>query len=894
MHRKSSYLIALLIAGISIMLWATLNNPVEEAPWPDMVDGFSFSPYQIDQSPIDGKLPTSQQIQDDLRILSERTHSVRSYSVDGTLAEIPALAEPFGMKVTLGAWIGKNTADNDAQITKALEITAYASNVNRLIVGNESLLRNDISIPNMIVLLDRVRKQTHVPVSTAEPWHIWQENPELVKHVDYIAVHMLPYWEGQAAENAVNFVINKMNDLQLAYPNKPIVITEVGWPSNGLNKNQAWASTANQGLFLRQFLSTAAERNYQYFIMEAFDQPWKHVLEGDVGNYWGVFDANRQPKFQFVAPIVSIPDWPILAAMSVIIAIIAYGLLLIDSHSLHYRGRGFLAVISYLCATFFVYIIYDYSNQYLSIGGIIVGVFLMIGLIGVITVLLAEAHEWAEAIWTHEPRRLFKVKSVDDKDLPKVSIHVPCYNEPPDMMIETIDALANLDYPDFEVIIMDNNTKDPAVWQPVQAYCDTLGPNFRFFHEDPLAGYKSGALNFALKQTAEDAEVVAVIDADYQVHPRWLRDLTPQFENENMGIVQAPQDYSDAHESAFKAMCYAEYRGFFYIGMVTRNERNAIIQHGTMTMIRKSSLETAEGWAEWCITEDAELGLRVFESGQEASYVAKSYGKGVMPDTFIDYKKQRFRWAFGSMQILRKHLCGFIKPGCKNLTSGQRYHFLAGWLPWIADGFNLLFNLGAIAWTVALAFYPEHVPQPLVILTIIPIALFFFKIGKILYLYRVRVHATYVQTFTAAIAGLSLTHTIGLAMITGLFVKGMPFFRTPKKAENHAIKQALAAAREETMLMLALWLAATATLVTQDTNILNPWIWSIMLITQSIPYAAALIFSLISAMPNLSGKWIGELDSMNKASKQLYGDDVFITDASLSQTDKTTKPTESP
>ena len=131
-------------------------------------------------------------------------------------------------------------------------------------------------------------------------------------------------------------------------------------------------------------------------------------------------------------------------------------------------------------------------------------------------------------------------------------------------------------------------------------------------------------------------------------------------------------------------------------------------------------------------------------------------------------------------------------------------------------------------------------------------------------------------------------------MITGLFVKGMPFFRTPKKAENHAIKQALAAAREETMLMLALWLAATATLVTQDTNILNPWIWSIMLITQSIPYAAALIFSLISAMPNLSGKWIGELDSMNKASKQLYGDDVFITDASLSQTDKTTKPTESP
>ena len=101
-------------------------------------------------------------------------------------------------------------------------------------------------------------------------------------------------------------------------------------------------------------------------------------------------------------------------------------------------------------------------------------------------------------------------------------------------------------------------------------------------------------------------------------------------------------------------MCYAEYRGFFHIGMITRNERNAIIQHGTMTLVRRAALDHVGGWAEWCITEDAELGLRLFEHGHEALYLPRSYGRGLMPETFGDYKKQRFRWAYGAMQILRR------------------------------------------------------------------------------------------------------------------------------------------------------------------------------------------------------------------------------------------------
>jgi cellulose synthase/poly-beta-1,6-N-acetylglucosamine synthase-like glycosyltransferase len=221
-----------------------------------------------------------------------------------------------------------------------------------------------------------------------------------------------------------------------------------------------------------------------------------------------------------------------------------------------------------------------------------------------------------------------------------VSIHVPVYNEPPQLLTETLDALARLDYPDSKSWSSTTTPSTPWCGSPSRSTADGSGARFRFFHIERLAGFKAGALNFALRHTDPRAEIVAVIDADYVVQPGWLRDLVPAFASERTGVVQAPQDYRDAGESAFKAMCHAEYRGFFHIGMVTRNERNAIIQHGTMTLVRRSLLERI-GWAEWCITEDAELGLRIFEEGYDAVYIPQSSGRGVMPDNFLDFKKQR-------------------------------------------------------------------------------------------------------------------------------------------------------------------------------------------------------------------------------------------------------------
>src|SRR5690606_27646736 len=450
---------------------------------------------------------------------------------------------------------------------------------------------------------------------------------------------------------------------------------------------KAQASDAEEGKCLRMFFPRAEKHNFEFFIMEAFDQPWKMKQEGAVGAYWGVFNADRQPKFAFKGPLQPIPQWRTLVAITIALGILTFLMFLVDARHMRRRAVSFLAAVAFITTSTLVYMAYQILDPYASTGTIILGVILSLSAIGVATVLFVEAHEWAEAVWVMRRKRPFgPAPAPDGSYQPKVSIHVPCYNEPPDMVIETIQALQRLQCANYEVLIIDNNTRDESVWRPVEAYCEQLNdPRYRFFHVAPLEGFKGGALNFALRNTASDAEIIAVIDSDYQVSQNWLGDLLPHFQNPNIAIVQAPQDYRDGGETLFKKMCYAEYQGFFHIGMVTRNDRNAIIQHGTMTMVRRDVLEKLGGWGEDTITEDAELGLRVFHNGYEAAYIEDSYGKGLIPDNFIDYRKQRFRWAYGAVQIMRKYARPLFLGGETRLTLGQRYHFIAGWLPWVAE-----------------------------------------------------------------------------------------------------------------------------------------------------------------------------------------------------------------
>jgi len=143
---------------------------------------------------------------------------------------------------------------------------------------------------------------------------------------------------------------------------------------------------------------------------------------------------------------------------------------------------------------------------------------------------------------------------------PKVSLHVPSYNEPPEVLTATLRALAQLDYSNFEVLLVDNNTPDEATWRPLEALCQQLGPHFKCLHLDRWPGYKSGALNFALTQTAPDAEIIGIIDADYLVRPEFLRDTVPYFSNPRVAFLQTPQDYREHEGNAYLEACYDAYK----------------------------------------------------------------------------------------------------------------------------------------------------------------------------------------------------------------------------------------------------------------------------------------------------------------------------------------------
>ena len=223
------------------------------------------------------------------------------------------------------------------------------------------------------------------------------------------------------------------------------------------------------------------------------------------------------------------------------------------------------------------------------------------------------------------------------------------------MVIETLRSLLRIDYPNYEVVVIDDNTEDEAMWRPVQAWCAEHGVKFAHLAEWP--GYKSGALNYALGECASpDAEIIGVVDSDYQIDPGFLRRCVPLFADPAVGFIQAPQDYRDWRASAYLRRLYYSYRYFFAVSQPSRNERDGAIFAGTMGLIRKQALVQVGGWDEWCITEDAELSLRLLRAGWSGLHVDASMGHGVMPLTFEALKSQRYRWCFGGIQILRMHL----------------------------------------------------------------------------------------------------------------------------------------------------------------------------------------------------------------------------------------------
>jgi cellulose synthase/poly-beta-1,6-N-acetylglucosamine synthase-like glycosyltransferase len=495
-------------------------------------------------------------------------------------------------------------------------------------------------------------------------------------------------------------------------------------------------------------------------------------------------------------------------------------------------------------------------------------------LAAMVLILLAHAFEFAELFWEGSLQRSFRPKPLAATQTPPfISIHVACSNEPPDMVIATLTSLSRLRYSNFEVIVVDNNTRNEADWQPVRQFMETLPEHFRFFHLPKCAGFKAGALNFALKKTSNAASIVGVVDADYMVNADWLHQVVAYFEDRSVGIVQAPQAHREWSGHVFSTMMNWEYDGFFRIGMHHRNERNAIIQHGTMTLIRASALREHGAWEEACVCEDAELGLRLMRAGYSTVYVDQVAGCGLTPDSFGAFRRQRFRWAQGGMQILKMHRTALFGIGhrSKGLSDGQRYHFLAGWLPWFGDALHFLFAVMAIAWTVATVLFPAMVSLPTTLFMMPLVAFVTVKlvIGPLLY-WR-RVPCSLKEILGASVAGMGLSHAIARGVFAGLFGGRANFVVTLKGGKDAAKKAAGTpwhVVREEAIMLAGLLSAALLTGLWAYMSTVTPLLdrrfesglWMLMLVLQALPYAAALVCAVLSERPVRHSRLANTLD----------------------------------
>ncbi len=897
-----------LVSCVHLGLWVLLRDQGHAPNFYGQLASISYSPYRGKSLPDYSPPPTAAEIRADLKTLAPYVRSVRTYSstLGGEL--VPAIANEFGLRVTVGAWVGtepkefrhdegcrrRGLSKNACELHRVIELARRHRNVDGIVIGNETVYRGEsiflddrrffpeddlkarspeggykaltpeerqviaqarngeeekrllerVNVARLIRVIQRVKREVpNVPVTTGEIWSVWRDHPELVSSVDYIAAHVLPYWEGQSEKVAVDEVIRIYNLLRQMYPGKRVVIAEFGWPSAGYNRRDAFPSRSAQASVIREFVTRAEAQGIDYNIIEAFDQPWK-TFEGGVGPYWGLFDANRRPKFSWAGVITNADHWKLTGLAVLIGVLLSLPLLALPRITL---GQALIRasaaqVVGAWAATVFAY----WQGHYFVWGAAFALTFGLILLVPLIIIALSRIEEIAAVAFGRKPVRLISAPPlVPDPCAPKVSIHVPAHYEPPEMLKATLDSVARLDYPNLECVVVINNTPDPAFWRPIEEHCRALGERFKFVREDRLAGYKAGALRLALAHTASDAEIIGVIDADYVVHENWLKDLVPLFVDPKVGLVQAPQDHRDDARSVMHHALNGEYAGFFDIGMVQRNEANAIIVHGTMCLIRRAALEAAGGWSSDTICEDTDLGLSILEQGWTAHYTNRRYGHGLLPDNYQQFKRQRYRWAYGACQIVKKHWRRFL-PGASQLRREQKREFAMGWLNWLgAESLGVLVALMNLVWVPFVALLGIAIPDK--VLTIPIIAAFVVSLAHFLALYRLRVAIPAGQALGALFAAMSVQWTVARAVGAGLIKGHLPFIRTAKGGWAHkggdfpAFWEAVIG----TLLIgSAIYLYATNYELVREINL-----FALVLVLQALPFLASAGLAVLEGSP---------------------------------------------
>ena len=354
------------VAALNFLWWWVPNRPVDIAGWSAApLQSVSFAPYRPGQSPLTRTFPTPEQIDADLKRLQGKVQAVRTYSSGENLEAVPQRAGKYGLKVWHGAWLNSNEKENLEQINLLIDhANKYKDTVERVIVGNEVLLRKDLTANELRRYIRQVKQRVTQPVTYADVWEFWLRNPSLADEVDFITIHILPYWEDEPigldrTEADGKLAIEKhlvdiYKKVQERFPGKKIVIGETGWPSDGRMRSDARPGRVEQGKYFSIFRTAAEREGFDYNVIEAFDQYWKARQEGTVGAAWGLLDAQRHDKFELGKPVRAEPHWQILFTISTIagaLLLLAYAT---QRKAGHWKGIFIFALFAQLVATCYV------------------------------------------------------------------------------------------------------------------------------------------------------------------------------------------------------------------------------------------------------------------------------------------------------------------------------------------------------------------------------------------------------------------------------------------------------------------------------------------------------------------------------------------------------------
>ena len=313
-------------AVIALGVWVWGNRPIPlNLSFNEPFSSVSFAPYRFGESPISHDYPTPEEIDADLASLQGVTKGIRTYTASEGMDVVPGMAAKYGLNLIHSAWLGPIKAKDDLDVAALISsANAHPDSIKRVIVGNEVLLRKDLQVDELIAYIRKVKAAVKQPVSYADVWAFWLKYPQVADEVDFITIHILPYWEDEpvSVDDAAKHLVDTYRIIQKTFPGKPILIGESGWPTRGRQRGPAAASVADAAKFVRTLAAVAKENGFDYKVVESFDQPWKAELEGTVGANWGVVDSLRRVKYGMSGPVQENRDWMIHAGLAVLTGLI--------------------------------------------------------------------------------------------------------------------------------------------------------------------------------------------------------------------------------------------------------------------------------------------------------------------------------------------------------------------------------------------------------------------------------------------------------------------------------------------------------------------------------------------------------------------------------------------